>query len=148
MESDILVLATAYDNLWTTFRKAVGDRVADRCNDVYHLDEEGEISTVNLTRLKPMLKIKLTTMNRCGDPRDTQAVAHGWQSGTMPHLLKVSDVTDQGRGKRSNNKLRKESHRQRHISTQIERCIIPPRVKLIPPSSSAPRTRRMISSLR
>lgn len=46
LDADIVVLATGYDNMRTTLRKAVGDKVADRCKDVWDLDEEGEVNTV------------------------------------------------------------------------------------------------------
>ena len=43
LDADIVVLATGYDNMVTTARKCLGDKVADRCNDVWDLDNEGEI---------------------------------------------------------------------------------------------------------
>lgn len=46
LEADIVVLATGYDNMRTTVRKILGDTVADRCKDVWDLDEEGEINAV------------------------------------------------------------------------------------------------------
>jgi lysine/ornithine N-monooxygenase len=46
LDADIVVLATGYDNMRTTVRKVLGDRVADRCRDVWDLDEEGEINAV------------------------------------------------------------------------------------------------------
>lgn len=47
LEADIVVLATGYDNMRESVRKALGDDVADRCKDVWGLDEEGEIKTVS-----------------------------------------------------------------------------------------------------
>lgn len=47
LEADIVVLATGYDNMRTTLRKAVGDKIADRCKDVWDLDQEGEINAVS-----------------------------------------------------------------------------------------------------
>lgn len=49
LPADIVVLATGYDNMRTTVRKVLGDRVADRCRDVWDLDEEGEINAVSST---------------------------------------------------------------------------------------------------
>ncbi|EAW22699.1 putative flavin-binding monooxygenase [Aspergillus fischeri NRRL 181] len=46
LDADIVVLATGYDNMRTTVRKILGDRVADRCKDVWDLDEEGEINAM------------------------------------------------------------------------------------------------------
>lgn len=46
LEADIVVLATGYDNMVTSARKVFGDKVADRCNDVWDLDDEAEIKTV------------------------------------------------------------------------------------------------------
>ncbi|GFF84489.1 hypothetical protein CNMCM6936_002393 [Aspergillus lentulus] len=46
LDADIVVLATGYDNMRTTVRKVLGDRVADRCRDVWDLDEEGEINAM------------------------------------------------------------------------------------------------------
>ncbi|BCR86265.1 putative flavin-binding monooxygenase [Aspergillus chevalieri] len=44
LDADIVVLATGYDNMRTTVRKVLGDRVADRLVDVWDLDEEGELN--------------------------------------------------------------------------------------------------------
>ncbi|KAL2865451.1 putative flavin-binding monooxygenase [Aspergillus lucknowensis] len=46
LESDIVVLATGYDNMRTTVRKTLGDKVADRCKDVWDLDGEGELNAM------------------------------------------------------------------------------------------------------
>ena len=46
LDADVVVLATGYDNMRTSVRKILGDRVADRCKDVWDLDEEGEINAV------------------------------------------------------------------------------------------------------
>ncbi|KAL1962858.1 hypothetical protein VTN77DRAFT_9133 [Rasamsonia byssochlamydoides] len=46
LEADIVVLATGYDNMRTTVRKVLGDRVADRVGDVWDLDEEGELNAI------------------------------------------------------------------------------------------------------
>lgn len=46
LEADIVVLATGYDNMRTSARKIFGDTVADRCKDVWDLDEEGEVNAV------------------------------------------------------------------------------------------------------
>lgn len=42
LEADIVVLATGYDNMRTTLRKTLGDKIADRAKDVWDLDEEGK----------------------------------------------------------------------------------------------------------
>ncbi|KAJ5091588.1 hypothetical protein NUU61_006458 [Penicillium alfredii] len=46
LPADIVVLATGYDNMRTTVRKVLGDRVADRCLDVWDLDAEGEVNAM------------------------------------------------------------------------------------------------------
>lgn len=46
IEADIVILATGYDNMRTTLRKTLGDTVADRANDVWGLDGEGELNAV------------------------------------------------------------------------------------------------------
>ncbi|KAK4690947.1 hypothetical protein P7C71_g5949, partial [Lecanoromycetidae sp. Uapishka_2] len=46
IEADIVVLATGYDNMVTSARKILGDKVADRCKEVWDLDEEGEINAM------------------------------------------------------------------------------------------------------
>jgi cation diffusion facilitator CzcD-associated flavoprotein CzcO len=48
LQADVVVLATGYDNMRTTVRKALGDKVADRCKDVWDLDGEGELNAVRL----------------------------------------------------------------------------------------------------
>jgi hypothetical protein len=45
--ADVVVLATGYDNMRTTVRKVLGDKVADRCSDVWDLDAEGELQAVS-----------------------------------------------------------------------------------------------------
>jgi cation diffusion facilitator CzcD-associated flavoprotein CzcO len=46
IEADVVVLATGYDNMRTSLRKALGDEVADQCKDVWDLDAEGELNAV------------------------------------------------------------------------------------------------------
>ncbi|KAF2704030.1 putative flavin-containing monooxygenase YUCCA3 [Pleomassaria siparia CBS 279.74] len=46
LEADIVVLATGFDNMRTTVRKVMGDAVADRCRDIWDLDEEGEVNAM------------------------------------------------------------------------------------------------------
>ncbi len=49
LPADIVVLATGYDNMRTTARKVLGDKIADRAKDVWDLDEEGEVNAVSQT---------------------------------------------------------------------------------------------------
>lgn len=51
LDADIVVLATGYDNMRTTVRKVLGDKVADQCKDVWDLDEEGELNAVSPSSL-------------------------------------------------------------------------------------------------
>ncbi|OQE40946.1 hypothetical protein PENCOP_c005G05848 [Penicillium coprophilum] len=46
LPADVVVLATGYDNMRTTVRKVLGDKVADRCSDVWDLDAEGELQAM------------------------------------------------------------------------------------------------------
>ncbi|KAJ5388068.1 flavin-binding protein [Penicillium cosmopolitanum] len=46
LNADVVVLATGYDNMKTTVQKVMGNKVADRCNDVWDLDEEGELNAI------------------------------------------------------------------------------------------------------
>ena len=55
LEADVVVLATGYDNMRTTVRKALGDGVADRLKDVWDLDEEGELNAVSDRIAFPLL---------------------------------------------------------------------------------------------
>lgn len=73
LDADIVVLATGYDNMKTSVRKALGDTVADRCKDVWDLDEEGEINAVsNVISLSNIISSCMTASDksRCGDPAD------------------------------------------------------------------------------
>lgn len=47
LEADVVVLATGYDNMRTSLRKALGDEVADRCKGVWNFDEKGELNAVS-----------------------------------------------------------------------------------------------------
>jgi cation diffusion facilitator CzcD-associated flavoprotein CzcO len=49
LPADIVVLATGYDNMRTSVRKILGDKVADRCHDVWDLNEEGELNAVSIS---------------------------------------------------------------------------------------------------
>ncbi|KAL3470485.1 hypothetical protein BJX99DRAFT_267399 [Aspergillus californicus] len=46
IDADIVVLATGYENMHESVRRVLGDHVADRCKQVWGLDEEGEINTI------------------------------------------------------------------------------------------------------
>lgn len=48
LEADLVVLATGFDNMRTTVRKVLGDKVANRCKDVWDLDAEGELNAVSV----------------------------------------------------------------------------------------------------
>lgn len=47
LEADIVVLATGYENMRTSARRIVGDKAADRLQDAWGLDEEGEMNAVS-----------------------------------------------------------------------------------------------------
>ncbi|KAJ5747711.1 flavin-containing monooxygenase [Penicillium nucicola] len=46
LEAEIVVLATGYDNMRDSVRTLLGDKIADRCKDVWDLDSEGEINAI------------------------------------------------------------------------------------------------------
>ncbi|KAJ9242476.1 hypothetical protein DTO207G8_194 [Paecilomyces variotii] len=46
LTADIVVLATGYDNMRTSVHKILGPKVAERCKDVWDLDEEGELNAM------------------------------------------------------------------------------------------------------
>lgn len=46
LSADELVFATGYQNMRSTARKIFGEELADRVNDVWGLDQEGELRTV------------------------------------------------------------------------------------------------------
>ena len=71
------MLATGYDNMRTSARKILGDRVADRCKDVWDLDSEGEINAVSCQIRLSVLGIKLNSNIRCGDQAAIQ-VSGSW----------------------------------------------------------------------
>lgn len=70
LESDIVVLATGYDNMRTTVRKTLGDGVADRLSDVWDLDQEGELNAVCLALL--FFSLRRANDDRCGVQPVTQ----------------------------------------------------------------------------
>ncbi|KAL4936812.1 hypothetical protein BDV06DRAFT_233008 [Aspergillus oleicola] len=46
LDADIVVLATGYENMHESVRRVLGDKVADLCNPIWDLDEEGELRTI------------------------------------------------------------------------------------------------------
>ncbi|EKG11237.1 Flavin-containing monooxygenase-like protein [Macrophomina phaseolina MS6] len=46
LQADIVVLATGYDNMRTSVEKALGKEHAERCRDVWDLDQEGELNAM------------------------------------------------------------------------------------------------------
>jgi cation diffusion facilitator CzcD-associated flavoprotein CzcO len=65
LDADIVVLATGYDNTRTTARKVMGNKIADRLQDVWDINEEGEVNAVR-TKSRPRLRI-IADLGRCGD---------------------------------------------------------------------------------
>jgi hypothetical protein len=73
LNADVVVLATGYDNMKTTVQKVMGKKVAERCNDVWDLDEEGELNAVSAIDLTSTSTLCLTSIKfRFGDPAVTQ----------------------------------------------------------------------------
>lgn len=46
MQADVVVLATGYENMRESARQLLGNAVADRCQPVWGLDDEGELRTM------------------------------------------------------------------------------------------------------
>ncbi|KAK1716772.1 hypothetical protein CaCOL14_001720 [Colletotrichum acutatum] len=46
LDADIVVLATGYDGMRSSTRNILGDKVADRVNECWDLDEQGEINSI------------------------------------------------------------------------------------------------------
>ena len=103
LEADVVVLATGYDNMRTTLRKALGDEVADRCNDVWDLDEEGEVNAVSSDFVVLVFSFRrLTTYSLdVATIRTSKVVVHGRQPCPLSDLLEVSGTSDQGSAGRS-----------------------------------------------
>lgn len=88
LPADVVVLATGYDNMRTTVRKVLGDKIADRCSDVWDLDAEGEVQAVSchllISRLSLVIfpKYMLIKPFRCGAP--VVILASGTSAETLP----------------------------------------------------------------
>ncbi|CAG8290935.1 unnamed protein product [Penicillium salamii] len=67
LPADIVVLATGYDNMRTTVRKVLGDKIADRCSDVWDLDNEGEVQAVSV-RACLIVKSRILTTSQMWRP--------------------------------------------------------------------------------
>lgn len=82
LEADMVVLATGYDNMRTTVRKVLGDAVADRCKDVWDLDEEGELRAVRFPAFFPQQKISSDCANTnvldVASLRSSRVLVYGW----------------------------------------------------------------------
>lgn len=95
LPADIVVLATGYDNMRTTVRKVLGNKVADRLSDVWDIDEEGELRAVSLN-------IGLANINLLILFIDVASQWSSWllvfrrQPRTMPDLFQVPGFADQG----------------------------------------------------
>jgi cation diffusion facilitator CzcD-associated flavoprotein CzcO len=100
LEADVVVLATGYDSMNTTLRKAMGDNVADRCKEVWDLDDEGEINAVSVILICE-LALVLTIYADVETLWPSQVVVHGRKSGVVSHLLEVPGASDQGTRRRA-----------------------------------------------
>lgn len=47
LDADIVVLATCFDNMRTSVREILGNKITDRYKDVWDLDAEGEVNAVS-----------------------------------------------------------------------------------------------------
>jgi cation diffusion facilitator CzcD-associated flavoprotein CzcO len=93
LEADVVVLATGYDSMNTTLRKAMGDKVADRCKEVWDLDDEGEINAVSVI-LVCEVALVLTIHSDVEALWSPQVVVHGRKPGVVSHLLEVPGASD------------------------------------------------------
>jgi hypothetical protein len=97
LPADIVVLATGYDNMRTTVRKVLGDKVADRCSDVWDLDGEGEVNAVciRLFRFVSMFSLLIHFLDVASQWPPGLLVS--WRkSGVVSYLLQVPCTSDQG----------------------------------------------------
>ena len=69
LDADIVVLATCFDNMRKSVRKILGNKVTDRCKDVWDLDAEGEVNAES-PRITKNLLLADVFVCRCGDPVD------------------------------------------------------------------------------
>lgn len=79
----------------TTLRKVLGDKIADRCQDVWDLDEEGEVNAVsfNLCGSDAFADFCLLDLAALWAP---QALVFWWKFGVGKNLFEVIGFTDQG----------------------------------------------------
>lgn len=68
LDADIVVLATGYESMNESVRQVLGDKVADRCNQVWGLDEEGELRTVSTIPFSPIGADELTASSQIWRP--------------------------------------------------------------------------------
>ena len=97
LDADVVVLATGYDNMRTTLRKALGDKVADRCKDVWDLDEEGEVNAVSSF---PTLSYNADSFADVATLWPSGSVVHGWKSCAVSDQLPLSSPPDQSEHRR------------------------------------------------
>ena len=95
LNADVVVLATGYDNMKTSVQKILGDKVASRCNDVWDLDEEGELNAVCVFALTCHWHLQLANLQLDVETKRTsQLLVHGRQSGVVSDLFKVCCFAD------------------------------------------------------
>jgi cation diffusion facilitator CzcD-associated flavoprotein CzcO len=117
LEADIVVLATGYDNMRTSARKIFGDTVADRCKDVWDLDEEGEVNAVRISPRRSFMYL-LIIFCRCGGPVVTRTF------GLWAVVLHFAELTRGSLPCRSRPSRRVLAARVYHpISTKSERKV-------------------------
>jgi hypothetical protein len=97
LPADIVVLATGYDNMRTTVRKVLGDKVADRCSDVWDLDGEGEVNAVciHFFLFVSMFSLLIHFLD-VASQRPSGLLVSWRKSGVVPCLLQVPCTSDQG----------------------------------------------------
>lgn len=99
LEADVVVLATGYDNMRTTVRKILGDRIADRCKDVWNLDAEGEVNAVSVIRSVCSRSRFIYADCRLDVAAfwSSEAVVYGRKSCVVSNLFTTSCVADQSK---------------------------------------------------
>jgi hypothetical protein len=99
LPADVVVLATGYDNMRTSVKKVLGDKVASKCKDVWGLDQEGEVNAVSPGPWP-------YNYNSCADFLDLERqwapwlLVYGWKPCTLQNLLQISRIEDQSSGGR------------------------------------------------
>lgn len=94
LDADIVVLATGYESMNESARQVLGDKVADRCNQVWGLDEEAELRTVSTISSSPIGRGSNSFVTDMEAKWTSWLLVHGRQSCNVSHLLQIRCPAD------------------------------------------------------